>query len=243
MNDSGNSQSFNSAADSQLPASGVRWKILALLMAYAGLVHYNRVSIATAGTEHIMPEYGIDATSMGMVYSSYLFLYTLFMLPGGWLLDKIGPKRALLVVGFGSALLVPMTGLMGRFIPPDPVPQRSSIGTEVQSDVVHSSSSNATTDKAPAATNAEVPITKNDSGGTLTAPILEGFKAVVCLGGTVRSHLGILSREYGIPCLMNSKVAGIKNGDRVELNVTAPAKTAQDYQQGVEKTAEVWKLV
>ncbi len=83
----------------------------------------------------------------------------------------------------------------------------------------------------------------DDSGGTLTAPILEGFKAVVCLGGTVRSHLGILSREYGIPCLMNAKVTGIKNGDRLELNVTAPAKTAQDYQQGVEKTAEVWKLV
>ena len=83
----------------------------------------------------------------------------------------------------------------------------------------------------------------DDSGGTLTAPILEGFKAVVCMGGTVRSHLGILSREYGIPCLMNCKVAGIQDGDRLELNVTAPAKTAQDYQQGVEKTAEVWKLV
>ena len=83
----------------------------------------------------------------------------------------------------------------------------------------------------------------DDSGGTLTAPILEQFKAVVCMGGTVRSHLGILSREYGIPCLMNSKVAGIRNGDRLELNVTAPAKTAQDYQSGVEKTAVVWKLV
>jgi phosphohistidine swiveling domain-containing protein len=83
----------------------------------------------------------------------------------------------------------------------------------------------------------------DDSGGTLTAPILEHFKAIVCMGGSVRSHLGILSREHGIPCLMNAKVAGIRNGDRLELNVTAPAKTAQDYQQGIEKTAEVWKLV
>ena len=33
----------------------------------------------------------------------------------------------------------------------------------------------------------------DDSGGTLTAPILEQFKGVVCMGGTVRSHLGILS--------------------------------------------------
>lgn len=83
----------------------------------------------------------------------------------------------------------------------------------------------------------------DDSGGTLTAPILEHFKGVVCMGGTVRSHLGILCREYGIPCLMNAKVGGIKNGDRLELDCAAPAKSAQDYQKGVEKIAEVWKLV
>ena len=55
----------------------------------------------------------------------------------------------------------------------------------------------------------------DDSGGTLTAPVLEHFAGVVCMGGTVRSHLGILSREYGIPCFMNSKVGGIQNGDRI----------------------------
>lgn len=83
----------------------------------------------------------------------------------------------------------------------------------------------------------------DDSGGTLTAPILEGFKGVVCMGGTVRSHLGILSREYGIPCLMNARIGGIRNGDMLELNVSAPTKSAEDYQKGVEKTAEIWKLV
>ena len=83
----------------------------------------------------------------------------------------------------------------------------------------------------------------DDSGGTLTAPILESFKAVVCMGGTVRSHLGILTREFGIPCLMNAKVSGIKTGDRLELNTSASAKTAHDYQTGAEKQAEVWKLV
>ena len=83
----------------------------------------------------------------------------------------------------------------------------------------------------------------DDSGGTLTALVLEGFAGVVCMGGTVRSHLGILTREYGIPCLMNCKIQGIKNGDRLEMNVSAPAKTAQDYQKNIEKTAEIWKLV
>jgi len=82
----------------------------------------------------------------------------------------------------------------------------------------------------------------DDSGGTLTAPILEEFKGVICAGGTVRSHLGILTREYGIPCLMNAKVSGIKEGDRVEIECTANAKTAEAYQTGVEMTAKVWRL-
>jgi hypothetical protein len=41
---------------------------------------------------------------------------------------------------------------------------------------------------------------------------------------------------------MNASVSGIKTGDRLELNTSASAKTAQDYQAGVVKIAEVWKL-
>ena len=82
----------------------------------------------------------------------------------------------------------------------------------------------------------------DDSGGTLTAPILEQFAGIICAGGTVRSHLGILSREYNIPCLMNAKIAGIRDGDRVRIETTAPAKTTEDYQRGTERTARVWLM-
>jgi phosphohistidine swiveling domain-containing protein len=82
----------------------------------------------------------------------------------------------------------------------------------------------------------------DDSGGTLTAPILEKFAGVICAGGTVRSHLGILTREYGIPCLMNARISGIREGDRVELETTAAAKTAAAYQAGAEMTARIWKV-
>lgn len=82
----------------------------------------------------------------------------------------------------------------------------------------------------------------DDSGGTLTAPILEQFKGVICAGGTVRSHLGILTREYGIPCFMNAKISGIKDGDRVKFECSATAKTADAYQKGLEMTGRVWRL-
>lgn len=82
----------------------------------------------------------------------------------------------------------------------------------------------------------------DDSGGTLTAPILEGFKGVLCAGGSIRSHLGILTREYGIPCLMNAKITDIREGDRVEFESTAEAKTVEAYQQGLDATANIWVL-
>lgn len=80
----------------------------------------------------------------------------------------------------------------------------------------------------------------DDSGGTLTAPILEQFKGVICAGGSTRSHLGILTREYGVPCLMNAKISGVKQGDTVRMECTADPKTAADYQKNVERTAKVW---
>jgi phosphohistidine swiveling domain-containing protein len=82
----------------------------------------------------------------------------------------------------------------------------------------------------------------DDSGGTLTAPVLEKFKGVLCAGGTTRSHLAILTREYGIPCLMNVRLSGIKDGQSVEMEISARAKTAEDYQTGNEASARVWRL-
>jgi phosphohistidine swiveling domain-containing protein len=95
------------------------------------------------------------------------------------------------------------------------------------------------TDGVPPGTIAVI----DDSGGTLTAPIIEQFAGVICAGGSVRSHLGILSREYGIPCLMNARISGIRDGDRVEIEASAPAKTTEDYQSGTERVGRIWRLV
>jgi len=93
------------------------------------------------------------------------------------------------------------------------------------------------TDGVPKGTIAVI----DDSGGTLTAPILEQFKGVICAGGSTRSHLGILTREYGVPCVMNAKISGIRQGDTVTIECTAQPKTADDYQSNREVTARVWR--
>jgi phosphohistidine swiveling domain-containing protein len=66
----------------------------------------------------------------------------------------------------------------------------------------------------------------DDSGGTLTAPVLGDFAGVVCMGGTIRSHLGILTREYGVPCLMAAQLDGLQDGDKVTVEYSKPAADA-----------------
>jgi hypothetical protein len=83
----------------------------------------------------------------------------------------------------------------------------------------------------------------DDSGGTLTAPILGQFTGVICLGGTVRSHLGILTREYGVPCLMNATVDGLTEGTRVVVEYSKPAADAYaDEATAASRRARIIKL-
>ena len=59
-----------------------------------------------------------------------------------------------------------------------------------------------------------------DAGATFLAPIFEELTAVVCLSGTPMSHIGIVSREYQVPCVMGTELDGTApdDGDRVEVD-------------------------
>ena len=43
-----------------------------------------------------------------------------------------------------------------------------------------------------------------DAGATFLAPVFEELTAVVCLSGTPLSHIGIVSRDYEVPCVMGT---------------------------------------
>ena len=45
-----------------------------------------------------------------------------------------------------------------------------------------------------------------DAGATFLAPIFDDLTAVVCLSGTPLSHIGIVSREYQVPCVMGTEL-------------------------------------
>jgi phosphoenolpyruvate-protein kinase (PTS system EI component) len=41
-----------------------------------------------------------------------------------------------------------------------------------------------------------------DAGATFLAPIYHELTAIICTSGTPRSHIGIVSREFQVPCAM-----------------------------------------
>ncbi len=47
-----------------------------------------------------------------------------------------------------------------------------------------------------------------DAGATFLAPIFHELSGVVCTGGTPRSHIGIVSREFQVPCIMGAAFTG-----------------------------------
>lgn len=94
-------------------AFGGHWWIVSLLMMVVALGHFNRVAMSVAGTERIIPQFGIPPAQMGLVYSAFLLCYTIAMLPGGWFIDRYGGRVALMVFMFGSAVFVALTGCVG----------------------------------------------------------------------------------------------------------------------------------
>jgi MFS family permease len=95
--------------------SWVRWQIVTLLLAFSFMSWFNRASMAAAGDERIMPQYHISKEAMGTVYSAFLFVYAIFMTPGGWFIDRFGARLALVTMGFGSALFGALTGSAALF--------------------------------------------------------------------------------------------------------------------------------
>ncbi len=59
-----------------------------------------------------------------------------------------------------------------------------------------------------------------DAGATFLAPIYHELTAIICTSGTVRSHIGIVSREFQVPCVMSCTFDGDEppTGAQVELD-------------------------
>jgi signal transduction protein with GAF and PtsI domain len=58
-----------------------------------------------------------------------------------------------------------------------------------------------------------------DAGATFLAPVYHELTAIVCLGGTPKSHIGIMSREFQIPCVTGVVFSGPEPVEGTEVEV------------------------
>ena len=63
-----------------------------------------------------------------------------------------------------------------------------------------------------------------DAGATFLAPLYHELTAVLCTSGTRRSHIGIVSREFQLPCVMSAAFANSEpaDGSVVEVDCSGP---------------------
>lgn len=84
--------------------SRVRWRIFAIIFALTVINLIDRVSLSIA-MPVIGKEFDLSPSLQGLILSSFFWAYALLQIPGGWLIDRYGPRR---VIGWS-------TGLWGLF--------------------------------------------------------------------------------------------------------------------------------
>jgi ACS family glucarate transporter-like MFS transporter len=72
----------------------VRWFLVFWLFVLSAVSFLDRVNISVAGSS-IAAEYHLTHVQLGWVFSAFLWGYALFQTLGGWLADRLGPRRVL----------------------------------------------------------------------------------------------------------------------------------------------------
>ena len=66
----------------------------------------------------------------------------------------------------------------------------------------------------------------NSPSATAIVPLLSKVRGIVCADGGMTSHLAIVSREFGLPCVMAADVGSLGDLDGKAMTVSAEGEIA-----------------
>ncbi|MDE1164700.1 MAG: MFS transporter [Pseudomonas sp.] len=92
--------------------SKVRYGVLAMLFIVTAINVGDRATLSITGSA-LTQVLGIDAITLGFIFSAFAWAYVLGQLPGGWLLDKFGSVRVYGVSLFLWSTITVAQGLIG----------------------------------------------------------------------------------------------------------------------------------
>ena len=91
-----------------------RYLILLMLFLVTTINFADRATLSIAGSS-IQKALGIDAITLGYIFSAFGWAYVLGQIPGGWLLDRFGSKKVYAGSIFTWSLFTLLQGYIGEF--------------------------------------------------------------------------------------------------------------------------------
>ncbi|MDB5990010.1 MAG: lacY proton/sugar symporter family protein [Herbaspirillum sp.] len=88
--------------------------VLVMLCLMYFITYIDRVNVSTAAGQ-FKSELGLSNTQLGFIFSAFAYPYVVFQFIGGWVSDRFGAKRTLIICAFIWAVATTLTGLAGGF--------------------------------------------------------------------------------------------------------------------------------
>jgi ACS family glucarate transporter-like MFS transporter len=89
--------------------------VLAVLALMYFITYLDRVNVSTAA-DGFGKDFHLSKTQIGLVFSFFAYPYLLFQIIGGWVSDRFGARRTLIVCGIVWAAATAITGMAGGLI-------------------------------------------------------------------------------------------------------------------------------
>ena len=89
--------------------SRARFLVIALMMTLAVITYIDRVGIAVA-LPIMVKDLGLSTVERSWVLAAFAWAYAIFEIPGGWLGDKIGPRKVLMRIVIWWSIFTAATG-------------------------------------------------------------------------------------------------------------------------------------
>jgi MFS transporter, ACS family, glucarate transporter len=95
-----------------LQASRARWKTLAWLCSFSAVTYIGRIGIIQV-EDPIERDLRLTPAQLGYAFSAFSLAYALLEVPGGWLGDKVGPRKVLVRIALLWIAFTALTGFSG----------------------------------------------------------------------------------------------------------------------------------
>jgi ACS family glucarate transporter-like MFS transporter len=92
-------------------ATGIRWRVLGLLVLLSFVAYVLRTNMSVAG-DSMMRELGLTQVQLGVILGAFAWGYAIFQFPGGVLGDIAGGRRALTWIAIAWGVVTLLTGMI-----------------------------------------------------------------------------------------------------------------------------------